>query len=218
MENTKIVDFYFDYTSPYSYLAWETITKEQDVELNPIPVMVGKVISEVGSIGPGEIKSKREYLFKDCLRKAQEKGMVLRAPGSLPFNPLAALRFTIACEKDKELQLKVISTFFKYGWQEGNDFEDFEKLKSFVMNETGMSLDEYEALDRERSARKAIKANIVSAIEKGVFGVPTFVIDNEVFWGLDSLRFVKEKLNGQSKEISVEFTRFVKILEGEANV
>jgi len=222
MKNTKQVNFYFDFTSPYSYLAWEKILRDQSLDLHPIPVMVGKVIAEVGSVGPGEIKPKREYLFKDCLRRALKLDIPLRAPQILPFNPLGALRFVLACSDDKEKQKRVITAFFRYGWREGGNFEDYESLKKYIVEEAGISEQEYDTLDSDRLARKAIKQNIKDAVENGVFGVPSFEVENEIFWGLDSIEFVRGKLNEDhneaEKKIEMEFNRFVKILEGEKNV
>ncbi|OIQ16151.1 MAG: hypothetical protein BM556_15950 [Bacteriovorax sp. MedPE-SWde] len=215
MTNTEEVDFYFDFTSPYSYLAWETLLRDESLVLNPIPVMVGKLISEAGSIGPGEVKPKREYLFKDCLRKASESDIVLRAPKSLPFNPMGVLRLAIAAEQDRELQRKVITAVFRYGWREGSDFENYEGLRDFICKECDISVDQYSELDNEKSARKGLKSNIKQAVELGIFGVPTFKVGAETFWGLDSLRFVKEEVSQTSKNIELEFNRFVKILEGE---
>lgn len=217
MNNTNLVDFYFDFTSPYSYLAWESLLDDHELSLNPIPVMVGKVISEVGSIGPGEVKPKREFLFKDCLRKAKKMNLPLRAPATLPFNPLGVLRFVIACSEDRELQRNVITAIFRYGWREGNDFDDYDKLKAYIIEATGISSETYDQFDSHRMARKIIKSNISQAVSDGVFGVPSVKIDGEVFWGLDSLNDVKDKLNNKEIDINLEFNRFVKILEGEAN-
>lgn len=217
MNYSNLVDFYFDFTSPYSYLAWESLLEDKSIELNPIPVMVGKVISEVGSIGPGEVKPKREFLFKDCLRKAQKMGISLRAPATLPFNPLGLLRFIISLSEDKELQSKAITSIFRYGWRDGKNYDDYEALKEFIIQDTGMSPEQYDEFDSNRLARKIIKSNISDAVGAGVFGVPSLKIEDEVFWGLDSLDDVRAKLNNNEIDINLEFNRFVKILEGEAN-
>jgi 2-hydroxychromene-2-carboxylate isomerase len=91
--------FYFDFLSPFSYFAWHKIKTTHPIEnIELKPVVLAKLLNHVGQKGPGEIDSKREYLFRQCLRIAQKNNIPFLPPKTHPFNPLYALRLaTQAC-------------------------------------------------------------------------------------------------------------------------
>lgn len=216
----QTIGMYFDFTSPYSFLALEELFAKKEIleNIELRPVMVGKVISMAGGIGPGEIKVKRDYLFKDCLRRASLLGLKLKSPARMPFNPMPLLRMVIACDAKNGETVKLARAIFHYGWIRGEDYEDYEALKNYICKELGYSGEDYDELDNYKEARKILKSNIKEASELGAFGVPTFTVDQEIFWGLDSLNFLSHYLEvGNDKELETEFTRFINIIEGANN-
>src|SRR3954464_389675 len=87
--------FYFDFVSPYSYVAWHqlpAIAARHAQAIEPVPVLFGAVLDAHGTKGPAEVPAKRRYLFKDVYRKARRAGLALTVPPTHPFNPLRALR------------------------------------------------------------------------------------------------------------------------------
>lgn len=216
------IDFYFDFTSPYSFLAWNQFLSEDEYwfvknEINPVPIMVGRVFTLIESTGPGEVKSKREYLFKDCLKKAAKRGIELRSPGQMPFSPLPLLRMVIALKDDKDKQRDFITHTFSYGWKEGLNYDDYDAFKEYIIKNVGFSEDEFNQAAESKEARRGLKANIAQAVEKGVFGVPSLFHSNELYWGLDSLEFLKESISENINYNLSELDRFKSILEGEQN-
>jgi 2-hydroxychromene-2-carboxylate isomerase len=189
----KTIEFYFDFTSPYSYLAWKKI-QNVDLTFNIKPVMVGSIFSAVESTGPGEIKSKREYLFLDCLRKANKLGVELTAPKSLPFSPLPFLRAVISLDSEPELQSKYITFVFEYGWKNGLDYQDLDYFYGKLKKELGIDAVRHEDLENNKESRRALKQNIKEAVSFGVFGVPSFVVGDALYWGLDSVEFLKNEI------------------------
>src|SRR5262245_44781169 len=91
----EAIRFYFDFVSPYAYLAWtqvHALADRRGVDVAPVPVLLAALLDENGQRGPAEIERKRAYLFKDCLRLAHHFGVPFVLPPSHPFNPLLALR------------------------------------------------------------------------------------------------------------------------------
>ncbi len=214
MDNNEKNYWFFDFASPYSYLVWQKIIKE-DIDVTPKPVMVGAVISHFGGVGPGAIKSKREYLFADCLRRAKKMGVKLRTPAKMPFSPLPILRIAISLNDNVMMQRVFISYAFQYGWQEGLDYEDYDGFKSYICLKLGLSSEDYDNLLESRDSRKLLKQNIKESVELGIFGVPTFynIDSKKIFWGLDSVDFYLEDLIGNDPltDLKDEFKRFVEI-------
>lgn len=205
-----LVTLYFDFTSPYSYLLWERLL-QLNFNFNGVsikPVVVGKIISEVGGVGPAMIPAKRDYLFKDCLRKANELNLTIKAPSLLPFNPMEILRIACALQEKKDLQISFITWAFRYGWREGNNYEDFEKCQDYIVSKSELTREDYQEAQSLSQARKILKLNIEEALSQSVFGVPTFYDGSEIYWGLESLDYFLNKKDFDREE----FERFQKIV------
>ncbi len=187
-------DFYFDYLSPYSYLAWcelRALKIEQVAQVNYYPVILSQLIYQYQAKGPSEIPPKRNYLFKDCLRKAYDRGFPLVVPKLLPFNSLYALRLSL-----KEIagadQYQLIDLFFRAVWEEGKDIGDTDQLAEILAGKASL-------IDQATSAqaRRILKDNVQRAIEAGAFGLPTFVAQGELFWGHDSIDHLLRFMRGE---------------------
>ncbi len=210
----KIIEYYFDFLSPYSYLSWQWIKEnkkklsEKKIEFSFKPVTLSSIIGYYETKGPAQIETKRNYLFKDCLRFSKLKKIPFSTPKELPFNSLYALRSSLFENVGKN-QFEVIDLFFKKGWSEGLDIGDPEKLINFLIDE---GLPGEEILDKVNSKemRKALKLNVKEALSKGVFGVPSFVIGNELFWGNDSIPYVESYLEEEDNLDLNKYEAFLK--------
>ena len=190
--------FYFDFISPYSYFAWRklpALAKKYNREIEACPIVFGKLLDEWGQLGPAEIPPKNSWLNQYCLRYAAIHGFEFNPPKTHPFNPLAALRISLK-EVSGVDQLKVIDTIFKGGWSRGADLGDLPTLISLLAKQ---SIDG-EILSQKISETK-IKNLLINetnkAIRKGVFGVPTIIIDDNLFWGNDQMDHIKLLLDGK---------------------
>src|SRR5580704_13383371 len=122
----KTMSFYFDFISPYAYLAWtqiHAIASRHCCEVVPKPILFAALLDANGQKGPAEIPSKRIYTFKDVIRSAARLGVPLAAPASHPFNPLLALRVASA-EIDVQRRRPLIDALFTATWVESVDVSD----------------------------------------------------------------------------------------------
>ncbi len=189
---TKPIHFYFDYISPFAYFAWRqlpSIAEKYNRRIEAHPVVFGKLLDHWGQLGPAEIAPKRNWLHQFCLRYAVVNGFEYNPPKYHPFNPLAALRMSLA-EVSGTHQHRLITAIFESGWSRGKDLGDLPTLIS-LMDEQGLD----GAYLSEEIANAEVKNLLVNetatAIEKGVFGVPSMIVDGNLFWGNDQMEHIE---------------------------
>ena len=189
---TKSIHFYFDYISPFAYFAWRqlpSIAEKYNRRIEAHPVVFGKLLDHWGQLGPAEIAPKRNWLHQFCLRYAVVNGFEYNPPKYHPFNPLAALRMSLA-EVSGTHQHRLITAIFESGWSRGKDLSDLPTLIS-LMDEQGLD----GAYLSEEIANAEVKNLLVNetatAIEKGVFGVPSMIVDGNLFWGNDQMEHIE---------------------------
>ena len=196
----QAIPFFFDLSSPYSYLTWVSLIsrkkmlEESALVLKPIPVPMGSLISSYETKGPAEIAPKREFLFREALRQAARMNIRLCVPAKLPFNPLLLLRLSLV-EVSEEHQEAMITALFEGVWSDKIVMDDPEAVRSFLSQRFFSNFLDL-AFEKASGAiaRKALKDNLKLALEKQAFGVPTYFYQDELFWGLDSLPSFFEKL------------------------
>lgn len=193
----KELNFYFDFLSPFSYFAWlahkETL-KNVPLKVNYRPVALGPLLNHWQIKGPGEVTPKREFLLKQCLRFAARNNLSFTTPKTHPFNSLYSLRLALHGVAGVH-QEKVIETLWKAGWQTRIDMGEPDELLN-VLREANLPADELYEKSFSREAKQELKNNIQEAIKAGAFGVPSFVVDDELFWGNDSLNDLRNYLEG----------------------
>ena len=191
----KRLNFYFDFISPYSFFAWRKISTLKGVEINYLPVPLGSLLNHWGIKGPGEVTPKREFMLKSCLRKAKKENFSFTTPKTHPFNSLYALRLALS-EVAGPQQAAVIACLWEAGWVKRIDMGEPEEILT-ALREAGLPADELYEKSFSKEARAALKSNLSQAISQGVFGVPSFVVNEEMFWGQDSMEdlqlFIDEK-------------------------
>ncbi|WP_127714284.1 2-hydroxychromene-2-carboxylate isomerase [Halobacteriovorax sp. HLS] len=206
------MDFYFDFLSPYSYLAFQWLKKNKvlldglSIELNFVPVTMAKIIHSHETKGPAEIETKRNYLFRDCLRYSAVNKIDFVAPKSLPFNSLYALRLVLAVNEPGD-RFKMIDSLFSASWGSGKDISDEFELKS-ILEEAGFSTDLLE-MTTSKDIRRILKTNVNGAIDRGVFGVPTFFYKDELFWGNDSTKYLELAIAGKDPMDKDKYNNFL---------
>ena len=196
--NLKLIHFYFDYISPYSYFAWRKLpflAKKYKRQIEAHPVVFGKLLDKCGQLGPAEIPPKRNWLNQYCLRYAALNGFEYNPPKKHPFNPLAALRMSLK-EVSGNNQFRVINTIFEGGWCQGQDLGDLLTLVSLLEKQSidGENLSQQVS---EPCVKKLLVNETNRAIEMGVFGVPSIIIDDNLFWGNDQMEHIELMLAGK---------------------
>jgi 2-hydroxychromene-2-carboxylate isomerase len=175
------VTWVYDVISPFAYLALPRL-KEWPGEggLEPLPVLFAGMLQHFGQLGPAEIPSKRRFTYRFALWRAQSLGLPMNFPPVHPFNPLAALRLIIAAGGG----LSAAETALNAVFRDGRDVSDPAVIADLA-GELGVA--DHEAALADPSVKQALRANTEWAIARGVFGVPTLVIGEELFWGQDAI-------------------------------
>jgi 2-hydroxychromene-2-carboxylate isomerase len=196
----RSIEFCFDYISPYAYLSWtqaRSLGERQGVEVIPRPLLFAGLLSAHGTRGPAEVPAKKQYMLRDVLRKAHALGVDIEFPPAHPFNPLLALRVTCAAP-NLDAQRKLIDGLFSAAWREQRALDDVATVREVVerANLDANALLEAAASDRVKAT---LRSHTEEAIAQGIFGVPTWVADGELFWGVDSHPLLEAHLEGRAE-------------------
>ena len=176
------VTWYFDFVSPYSYIAFKRLHElPRDVVVDLRPVLFGALLNHFGQKGPAEVPAKRLWTYRWCVWWAQSLGIPFRFPASHPFNPLQHLRLALAAGSTQ----KPVGRIFDALWTTGAEASDPAAFAALA-RELGVG----EARLASAEVKDALRRNTEQAAARGVFGVPTYEVDGELFWGADSLGFV----------------------------
>ncbi len=196
MSNRRI-RFLFDFISHNAYLAWTQVHElaaRHSVAVEPVPVLFAGLLKRHGQLGPAEIPGKNRWMLRDCLRKATRLGIDFRPPASHPFNPLVPLR--AACvEMTDDRRRRLIDALFSAAWAEGLDVSQ-PAVVGTALTAAGLDGDSIVAAGDGADARAALRANTDRAIADGVFGVPTMLVDDQLFWGFDDFPVLEDYLAG----------------------
>ncbi|MEY3640016.1 MAG: hypothetical protein RIR68_3149 [Pseudomonadota bacterium] len=188
----KTITCYIDFISPYAYLAFEALPKaladSPSYQVVYKPVLFAALLKHHGQLGPAEIAGKREWTYRQVLWQAKEHGVALDMPSAHPFNPLSLLRLSVACDAHGTPNRYVCETIFRHVWQGGGAADDPVRFQALVQQ-----LQPKQTVDSSE-VKAQLKANTEEAIAQGVFGVPTFLVDDKVFWGLDALPMMQQYL------------------------
>ena len=204
------IDFYFDYLSPFAYLAWKKLPQviaSHELEIRPVPVLFAGLLNHWGQLGPAEIPPKALHIFKECARYAQIHGIPFRSPLHHPFKPLTALRCSLQ-EVSGPDQARVISAIFDAGWGQGKDLGDKQTIIK-MLNDIGLDGEQLVSKTSQPEIKKALEANTLGATQGGVFGIPTMQVDDEIFWGLDQLPYLALFLDGNDPLKQVDLNKIV---------
>lgn len=190
------VEFYFDPVSPYAWLAAEQLARVTAAggHIMCRPILLAALLNAHGTRGPAEVPAKREYVFRDVMRQAERLDLPFRGPPCHPFNPLAALRAILAVEGEAQ-RLALTRRLLAAVWSEGIDVADPESL-SIVVARSGFDADALLAAAATAEVKQRLRSCTQEAIDARVFGVPTFRLQGELFWGADRLDALAWALKG----------------------
>lgn len=179
-ERLKVV-WVYDVISPFAYLALPRLGEfPETVELTAMPVLFAALLDHFGQRGPAEIPSKRRFTYRFALWRARRLQLPMQFPPAHPFNPLAALRLIIAAGSTLHAARTVLTAVFGAGRNVSDP-----SVVAQLAQELGVANPEQALADPAVKAR--LRQNTQWASERGVFGVPTLVIGEELFWGHDAI-------------------------------
>jgi 2-hydroxychromene-2-carboxylate isomerase len=190
--------FYFDYISHNAYIAWtqiDALAERHRRAVEPVPVLFAGLLNRHGQKGPAEIPAKAWWMAKDLLRKAARLGVPMHPPASHPFNPLIALRASFV-PPDATQRHRLVDALFRATWVEGKDVSKPDVVAA-VASENGFDGAAIIAAAQSNDIKQRLRAETDAAIETGVFGVPTVIVDGELFWGFDDFGHLELFLAGK---------------------
>ncbi len=178
--------WYFDFISPFAYLQFEQLRRDPPagLELGLRPVLLAALLQHWGQLGPAEIPGKRRFTYRHAIWLARELDIPLRLPPAHPFNPLPALRLALALDCDAA----AVGAIFRGIWAEGLRPDDPAGWKRLT---AALDVADADARIGDEAVKQTLRRNTELAIADEVFGVPTTVVDGELFWGLDSLGLLR---------------------------
>ena len=201
-------DWYFDFVSPFSYLQCEQLpTFERSIRIRYRPVLFAALLAAHGQKGPAEIASKRRFTYRFVVWQAAKLGIPLKFPAAHPFNPLALLRLAIAADCEPS----AVRRIFRFIWRDGR-LGDLPIEWAELISE----LDIPDAATRIASSevKDALRKSTDDAIARGVFGVPTLAIGDELFWGADATAMAADYVAQGCKFTDAEMTRVASLPAG----
>jgi len=192
---TKSIDFYFDFISPYSYLAHKkinSIKKKKSTPFNYKPILVGGLHNLQGITAPAFIKPKLKHMVSDCILIAKKNNFDFIWNSKFPINSLNIMRGYLFVNANlKDLYLNLI---FDAYWKDNLDVSNEEVLKT-LLNKSNIDLDSFFLGIKDHKIKDELKDVTQKAYDKEIFGAPTFIVNNKIFWGQDRLGFALDEYN-----------------------
>ena len=192
----KYFDFYFDFVSPYSFLAHKEIKlieKEKVIKVRYKPILLGGLHNLHGIKAPAFIPAKAKHMIRDCKLIAEQNKIKFKFNSYFPIRSLNLMRGVLVAEEDN-FKSYYIERMFNAIWQDGLNMND-ESIIEKVLKNLNINPKTFMLRSNSSSIKDSLKKRTAEAYEKGIFGAPTFVSNNKVFWGQDRIQFAINEAN-----------------------
>ena len=193
----KSFDFYFDFISPYSFLAHKEIRKiekKNSIKIKYRPILLGGLHNLHGIKAPAFIPAKAKHMIRDCKLIAERNKERFKFNSYFPIKSLNLMRGVFVAEEDN-FKNYYIDNIFDSIWQDGLNMND-ENVIQKVLKNLNVNPKTFLLRSTSSSIKDSLKKRTNEAYEKSIFGAPTFVSNNKIFWGQDRIEFA---LNEASK-------------------
>ena len=191
---TKFVEFYYDFVSPYSFLAHKRIRKiEKRESINFIykPILLGALHNLGGITAPAFIDSKKKFIIQDCEMVAKKFNINFKFNDKFPINTLNLMRGILII--NKELKNKYIDLFFDAYWLLNIDLSDEKNFRN-ILEKIQININNFFNDIKKQETKDLLKNLTKEAFDKEIFGAPTFIVNNKLFWGQDRLDYAIDEL------------------------
>ena len=192
----KPLEFYFDFISPYSFLAHKQIRKIENNEGIKIiykPVLLGGLHNLHGIKAPAFIPAKAKHMVRDCKLIAEKNNIRFKFNSYFPIRSLNLMRGVLVAEEDN-VKKYYIDNIFNTIWQDGLNMNDAIVIQKILQN-LNINPKTFSLRTTSSLIKDLLRKKTNEAYEKGVFGAPTFVVNNKVFWGQDRIEFALKEAN-----------------------
>ena len=189
------IDFYFDVISPYSYIAHKKIQKIRENQKTIFiykPILLGGLHNLAGINAPAFNKYKMKNMQSDCELVSKKNDVSFTWNSKFPINSLSIMRGYLSINDNQKE--KYLDVFFNAYWRDNLDLsseQEFSKLLDTLEINNNIFFDKI----KQQSIKDDLKKLTSDAFEKEVFGAPTFIVNNKIFWGQDRLEYALEELN-----------------------
>jgi 2-hydroxychromene-2-carboxylate isomerase len=195
----KTVEFWFDVGSPAAYLAWHRLPRicaEEGAAIGYRPMLLGGVFQATGNHSPMTIAPKARYMQGDLERFALRDGTPYRHNPHFPINTLMLMRGAIGLQmREEHRMLPYVDAVYRAIWSDGRDMND-PAVVGAVLQEAGFDPQAVFALAADPQVKEELKKVTHEAVQRGVFGAPTFFVNGRMYWGQDRIDFVQQELKG----------------------
>lgn len=192
---TKSLDFYFDFISPYSFIAHkkiEKISKKKIININYKPILLGGLHNLGGITAPAFNERKMKNMKNDCVLISLKNNIDFIWNSKFPINSLYLMRGYLAI--DEEVKKNFFNRCFDAYWKENIDIS-LEKNVINILNSCGLNKNVYFEDIKKQEIKDKLKNYTNNAFQKDIFGAPTFVVNNKIFWGQDRLEYALDEYN-----------------------
>ena len=190
---TKSFDFYFDFISPYSFLAYKklkSLNKDNNIDINYKPILLGG-LHKLGDItAPAFNERKMKNMKNDCELVAKKNSIEFKWNNKFPVNSLNLMRGYLVL--NKELKKKFFDLCFDAYWKDNIDLSDKKNLEN-ILDKCSINKDTFFKDIQDQKIKDELKQLTESAFKKDIFGAPTFVVNNQIFWGQDRLDYALDE-------------------------
>ena len=190
---TKEIDFYFDFISPYTYLAYKKIQSlSKNIKINYKPILLGGLHNLEGITPPAFIKPKLKHMMNDCFLIAKKNNFDFKWNSKFPINSLNIMRGYFSVNSSNQVQY--IKTMFDAYWVDDLDISK-EEILTPLLEQCKINKDIFFKTIKDPVIKEKLKDYTKNAHEKEIFGAPTFIVNNKIFWGQDRLEFALDEYN-----------------------
>ena len=191
----KSIDFYFDFISPYSYLAHkkiQIIKKEKNIIFNYRPILVGGLHNLQGITAPAFIKPKLKHMISDCNLIAKKNNFAFMWNSKFPLNTINLMRGYLYINSD--IRDIYINIMFDAYWKNNLDISNEEIIVS-LLERCNIEKNRFFEGIKDQKIKDELKNETKEAHDKEIFGAPTFIVNEKIFWGQDRLEFALDEYN-----------------------
>ncbi len=187
------IDFYFDIISPYAYIAYKKILKVEKIKFNYKPIFLGGLHNLAGIDAPAFNKYKMKNMKNDCYLVAKKNKIEFNWNSKFPINSLNLMRGYLCINEDKRKDY--LNFFFDAYWKEDQDLSNIENIV-VILNKLQIDSKVFFKSIKDLEIKNKLIKCTSEAFNKEVFGAPTFIINNKIFWGQDRLEYAIEEIVG----------------------
>ena len=185
------IDFYFDIISPYAYIAYKKILKINNVDFKLKPILLGGLHNLAGITAPAFNKYKMKNMQNDCELVSKKNNISFKWNSKFPINSLGIMRGYLSIDDSKKEEY--LNNFFDAYWKEDKDLSNEDNIKQLLKKLKIDENDFFNSINNQKIKDK-LKQLTQEAFEKEVFGAPTFIINNKIFWGQDRLEYALDEI------------------------